>query len=245
MEHDNFRRCSFFDNFIVVSIRKLFLLLALGVLILLAMHFFPKDTSATIHSLFNLDRETNIPTWYSTILLFSVAFVALTIYYSSVARGSTKDFFWLAFGLFYLFLSADEMVGFHEIIDHSTALKWIVVYAPFCGLFFVFCVYYFIKTKKTENRRKIRKWILTGLVVYAIGGMGGEFLYYRFYPLSPFLQQLEIVFEEGLEMFGTIIVLIGCLKELGRIHAYICKPKTTEIGPCWENESIVKSHELA
>ncbi len=66
-----------------------------------------------------------------------------------------------------------------------------------------------------NNEAMLRNWILGGLVIFSIGGMGGELIDHIFYPLPPLLQISEIILEEGLEMMGTIIVFIGCLKELG------------------------------
>jgi hypothetical protein len=192
-----------------IPIRKLFFLQLFIVLFLILMHFFPERLSWTIHDKFNLDGEANIPTWYSTVLLFSVSLSSLGIYKLSFDHAHSRRF-WLVFSCVYCFLSLDEAAGLHEVIDRTTSVKWVFVYAPFAGAFFMICAYHLVKS----DNKTLRNWILSGLVVYVLGGLLGEFISYLFYPLPPLLQQLEFVLEEGFEMFGTIMVLMGCLQEL-------------------------------
>jgi hypothetical protein len=201
-----------------IPIRKLFLLLLFFVLILLLMHLFPSSLSCIIRNKFNLNGEANVPTWYSTVLLFSVALSSLIIY----LRGKTTAYnnnlwwsFWLGFSAVYCFLSLDEAACLHEIIDQYISIKWIFIYAPFAGMFFMACVCYLIVIR--NDSKTLRNWILGGLVIYAAGGLICEAINCLLYPLSPTLQQVEHIFEEGLELVGTIMVLMGCLHELNRV----------------------------
>jgi len=211
------------DNAMEIPVRKLFLLLLFIVFILLAMHFFPESLSSTIHNRFNLDGEANVPTWYSTVLLFSVALSSLIIYHldniSSYADKSWR-LFWLGFGGVYCFFSLDEAARLHEIIDVNTSIKWIFIYAPLVGIFFVVCAYYLAVR---NNNKTLRNWIIGGLIIYAAGGLFAEFVSYLFYPLPPALQQVEFVLEEGLELIGTILVLMGCLQESNRLYGIVHK----------------------
>lgn len=160
---------------------------------------------------FNLDGEANIPSWYSTVLLFSVSLCSLAIYGLSHAHGHTR--FWIYFGCAFCFLSLDEMVGIHELLDNTATVKWVFFYAPFAAAFFIVCVFYF----KNISQAVLRNWLLGGLVVYALGGLVCETLNHVFFPLPRLLQFLEFVLEEGLEMLGAIMVLTGCLHELDRL----------------------------
>jgi hypothetical protein len=211
-----------------IPIRKLFLLLLFFVLILLAMHFFSKSLSSTIHNRFNLDSEANIPTWFSTLLLFCVSLTSLVIYIlnRSIASKVSWNSFWIGFGAIYLFLSLDEAARIHEIIDSDEFetyvhkifditwhLKWIYVYAPFSAIFFMVCTYFLIVINKNND---LRNWILGGLIVYALGGLIGESIDYFFYS-----SQVEVVFEEGFELLGTIMVFRGCLQELNRRYGVV------------------------
>lgn len=200
----------------------IFLSLLCFVLVLVVMHFYPESRSRNIHNRFDLNAEANIPTWFSTVLLFSVSLCSLGIY---ILRKNTPQprIFWLMFSGVYCFLSLDEAARLHEIIDVATSIKWVFVYAPVAGIFFIICAYHLIKN---ENKT-LRQWILGGLVVYATGGLFSEFIGYSFYPLSPLLQQAEFVIEEALEMIGTLIVLRGCLHELNRL--WICDQQTQDV----------------
>jgi hypothetical protein len=106
----------------------------------------------------------------------------------------------------------DEAASFHEFFENILFFNWVIVYAPFALAFFVLCVYHLLKS----GNKTLRNWILDGLIVYALGGMGCELIARLFRPLPPLLNQMEIIFEEGLEMIGSIIVLMGCLRELIR-----------------------------
>jgi len=196
----------------MISIRKLFLLLILSECIILVMHFSQLNWSWAIEDRFDLDKEANVPTWFSVVLLFSVSTVSLIIY---ILGRDTRNYsswrrFWLGFSVVYCFLSLDEAARVHEGMDNVLHIKWIYVYMPFTALFFIICAYFLIVINKNKT---LTYWILGGLIVYALGGLLCETI--SFYLFSG---QAEVVIEEGLEMLGTIIVLTGCVEELERLH---------------------------
>ncbi len=197
-------------EYVVISIRKLLVGLLSIVVLLVLMHFFTGKAPSILHDRFDLDAEANIPTWFSTVLLFAVSMSSFRIFQLSPEDRPSRNF-WLFSAGVYAFLSLDESARFHEIIDHT--VKWVYVYAPLGFAFFVACACYFIRVQPSS----LRNWILGGMIVYALGGLGGEFASYWFRPLPQGLQQAEFVFEEGLEMIGSILVLMGCLTELHRL----------------------------
>jgi hypothetical protein len=203
----------------MISIRKLFLLLILSEFIILAMHFFQSNWSWAIEDRFDLDKEANVPTWFAVALLFSVSMVSLIIY---ILGRDTRIYnswrpFWLGFSVVFCFLSLDEASRVHEGIDNVFHIKWIYVYMPFAALFFIVCTYFFIFINKNKT---LTYWILGGLIVYALGGLLCETISFYLYS-----GKAEVVFEEGLEMLGAIMVLTGCVQELERLHkaAYLKK----------------------
>lgn len=214
-----------FKNIILKNPSRHIFSILMGVTFFLLMmhlvtHYFPDFFPQLVTDRFNLDMEANVPTWYATILFFSVSFASLLLY--SINSLSEKDyshwrFFWLIFGLVFCYLSIDEAARLHEIIDLTIPLKWVIVYAPFLLAFFIFSAFYFIKIKTDNNNT--RNWILTGLCIMAIGGMGAEMISYMFGPLPPDIQQAEFVIEEGGEMTGLIFVFTGCLSEIQSICA--------------------------
>ncbi len=181
------------------------------------MHLIPETLSWTIHSRFNLDNEGNVPTWFSSTLLYSVSVCSVLIYFSNNRsenpNGKTlEEYFWFLFSSVYCFLSLDEAASVHEIIDQALHVKWVYVYAPFAAIFFMICSYYIMIIRNNEST--LRNWILGGLIIFAFGSMGAELIAHITSGMPSFLRILEAMFEEGLEMIGTIMVLIGCLKEL-------------------------------
>ena len=196
----------------MISIRKVFLLLILSELIILAMHLFQTNWSWAIEDRFDLDKEANVPTWFAVVLLFSVSIIALIIHiveYDNKIETSWRSF-WLGFSAVYCFLSLDEGSRVHEGLDNVFHIKWIYVYMPFAAFFFIFCSYFLIVINKNKT---LTYWILGGLIVYALGGLLCETISFYFY-----YGKAEIVFEEGLEMLGTTMVLTGCMQELKRLH---------------------------
>lgn len=213
----------------IKNIRNWFFLLISIVLLLLAMHIITRGISVSIHRRFDLDNEANIPSWYSTILLFSISLISfLTFKIEAVKNnvGFVARNFWLVFSLFYCFLSLDEAARIHETIDGYTQFKWVVVYAPFAGMFFLMTAYYTIKL--VNDNKLFGYWILAGLVIYAVGGMGAEMIQYIYYPLSKPMLLIEVMIEEGLEMTGTVMVLMGCLLRLEHVHAAVYTPRIND-----------------
>lgn len=184
---------------------------------LVLMHFWAGALPVRLAQLFNLDREFNIPTWYSTILLFSVSLCSLGIAWRTAEPVSARRF-WGLFGLVFGFLSLDEGACVHEALGMAWKVKWIYFYAPFAAVFFLASAWYLIK----GGHRVLWPWILGGLLVYALGGLLGEAVSYWLRPLPEGWQQFEFVWEEGLEMAGTILVLSGCLREFNRLGALRC-----------------------
>ena len=205
-----------------IPIRKSFFILLSFLCILLLMHLFVHHISWAIHNIgmFNLDTEANIPTWYSTILLFLVSLCSLIVYrirVNGITRSERGNAFWLFLAIVYCFLSMDEAARIHEFIHGYTCIKWFYTYAPFGALIFIITAVYFSVIR--SNYKDLRIWILGGLICYASGGLVAEFLSHYFSPLSPVLQQVEFMFEEGMEMFGTSMVLMGCFTELNHLNA--------------------------
>lgn len=208
------------------SLKKIFWILT-GVVILLlgiytwnviAWHIIPQGMPEFFISRFDIDAEANIPTWFATTLLLLISISAFLIY-AEQRKTQPKNrwsFFWLFFGVVYCYFSLDEAAVIHEVFDLFFDDKWIVVYAPLALLFFLACTYYFFIKRKDEPR--LRNWIIGGLIVYVAGALGCEWIGYNF-DLVFAWQKVELVAEEGLEMLGTIMVLMGCLSELNRLTA--------------------------
>ncbi len=177
---------------------------------------------------FNINGEANIPTWYSTALLLLVAQAAFGVHLLRRQAGQALApglvhvlgrYFWLGFGLVYVFFSLDEAALVHELFDKLGAPKWVFFYAPGAFLYVSGCLLYFFRVEK--DQRSVRNWVLGGLLVYVIGGVGLEWVgyHYQLHLHEPLLQ-IEIVFEELFEFTGTAMVLAGCLTALNEALAH-------------------------
>jgi len=207
-----------------IPLKKIAFILAGVIIFLLGMytwnvmawHIIPAGMPDYITTWFDINDESSIPTWYATILLFLVAIVSYCIYHLEKKAQIKRPWlwFWLFFAIIYCFLSIDEGSVIHESIDNFTTFKWITFYAPVTFLFFLVCAFNFIIIRKED--RPLRNWVIGGLIVYAIGGLGCECLSFIF-PLNFAWQHVEYVAEEGFEMLGSSMVLMGCLYEINRI----------------------------
>ncbi len=65
-------------------------------------------------SLFRLQQEQSLPTWYSVVLLLGCGVVLLTISEWEMSRRGPRRTAWLVLGLIFVAMSIDEQVGFHE-----------------------------------------------------------------------------------------------------------------------------------
>ena len=183
-----------------------------GVVVLLAVgHFLAPHLPAVIAERIHLNTEASIPAWLSSSLLLGVSLCSARLWFGSPV-GARRHWAWLAAG--YLFLSADETGRLHELVDVLTPVKWVFVYAPVAlGVFVLVC-----RGLAAEPGADSR-WIIGGIVVFGIGGVGCEALSAWLHPLPPLWQEIEYAVEESLEMLGTIGVLTGCLSKCLRRSA--------------------------
>lgn len=70
-------------------------------------------------ALFELDREANIPTLYSSVTILLCAGLLAVIAVAEKRQQRRQYIYWLVLALTFLFLSIDETAGLHErmIID--------------------------------------------------------------------------------------------------------------------------------
>lgn len=163
----------------------------------------------TLHSRFDIDGEATVPAWYATILLFSVALCSIVIHVLQQRKkpDAKWPYHWLIFATAYFFFSLDEAARIHEALETRLHLKWIYIYAPFAAVFFAYCAYYLAFV---ESDKQLSRWVLCGITLFGLGALGMEAWTYFFYSASSELA--EAMIEESMELIGTTVVFIGCLK---------------------------------
>jgi hypothetical protein len=131
--------------------------------------------------LFDLDEESNVPTWYSaTMLLLCAMFLGVI----AAAKKKDRDSYawhWQILAIIFLGLSLDETAGLHEmtIIPLRSMLRasgvlrftWVVLGAAFVLIFIVAYLRFFMKLPQ-----KTRWLFALGGTLYVGGALGMELI---------------------------------------------------------------------
>jgi hypothetical protein len=207
---------------ITTSMQLLAVLIVFEVLLVL-MHFYQADTGR-LTTLFNLDVDgKTVGQWFSASQLFCVgALSCLTAKFVKPPKWPPPALM-MAVGLSFIFLAADEALGFHETITRYTVSYdwiprfegdhgvWIFVYGLIGLLVIAFTQRYiqkYIRLMMLYHSRQLLM-IATGLATFITGGVGLEVAdYYSLFEDA----DIQIALEEFLEMFGISIVLAGLLE---------------------------------
>ena len=204
-----------------IQIKLILSILVTIVLTLTVLHWLFYDSDFIYRDRFDLNREANLPTWFSSMLLFSVSVCAILIYLlrkNSDHDHGRRELFWILFAMAFCLFSMDETARFHETIGTNEKYKWLGYYTPFAILFLIANIIYFRTSKYVDNATKY--CIIGGLCIFMLGGMGVEFIFHHYRPMPLLLENIEYTFEEGLELLGVIWALGGCFYEIN----FLIKP---------------------
>ena len=180
----------------------------------------------TLHSLFDLDSEANIPAWFSSAQLLCVA---LAFWSRALCQPSrihpSKTFFILA-GCAALYVSADETAQIHErvtwwmgrrYVDWLPALAvknfWLVMIAVAVLVAICQLLAHDLIATWRDNRR-LALLAAFGIGIGLGGGMGVETIGYEIFhgPSTSLWYKAEVTLEEFMEMFGASLILFSALK---------------------------------
>jgi hypothetical protein len=161
---------------------------------------------------FNLDREMNVPTWFSTVCFL---FAALLLWQLSVTDSPGARRYWKGLALVFGFLSIDESAAFHEMavepmrrLFHAHGLlyfSWVILGAAFVAVLAVLYVRFFL-----SQPRPARGFFMFSAAIFLTGTLGLEMLGGRYVELhgsSTFTYALIANCEEMLEMAGLVLFL--------------------------------------
>lgn len=167
--------------------------------------------------LFSLSYEANVPTWYSSALLFTCALVLAVV--AAAARQQRQRFVphWYGLAAGFLYISLDELVSIHEAtgwlkLSGVLYFSWVI---PAAALLLVLGIVYlkFLAHLPAPFRRR---FVLCG-GIYVAGAVGMEL------PLGWWTERegtnnlgyaLIDHVEEGLEMLGVNLFLLALLDYL-------------------------------
>ncbi|MBC7811064.1 MAG: hypothetical protein H7175_07960, partial [Burkholderiales bacterium] len=218
---------------VLVLTAMAFVVCSLGVRALESLPDFANRDPFLFSYLFDVDKEANFPTWYSSAaLLLCAGLLALV---ASAAK--TSRLHWWAMSGVFVLLSIDETVSLHErtmapiynilkvrgVIDSAIGefltYPWIILGAVFV-LLFVIAYGRFLLRLPARTR-----WLfILGGALFVVGAMGMELVDSYFaqrYGHDNTFSHLSGILEESLEMFGVIIFAYGVLDYLRRNAADI------------------------
>lgn len=169
--------------------------------------------------LFNINRESSIPTWYASSLLLACAILLGLIAHNQYVRQAGERRYWIGLALIFLFLSIDEAAEIHERLTQPLQavfnaggplfFAWMIAYIP---LVLVFGVVYFRFWLRLPPRTR-RLFLLSG-VLYLGGAVGvemiGSNIWYQDGGTSLFYSTIGTI-EEFLEMLGAATLIYTLL----------------------------------
>jgi hypothetical protein len=168
--------------------------------------------------LFNVDREANVPTWFSSVLLLLCGGLAATIgaLAAREARGR-----WLLMAVLFVAMSLDESAIIHEMMIKPTRAlfngsgylyyTWIIP-----GAIIVAAVVAYYWKFITALPDHIRSRLMIGAGTYVFGALVVEAISGRIADQHGlgFAYEMTALLEESLEMFGAVIIISGLLAHL-------------------------------
>jgi hypothetical protein len=171
----------------------------------------------------DLNKEGNLPTWYSSSALLVASLLLAIISREEKRAGSRYSYHWLFLSIVFLFLSLDEIAGLHErSSDPIRSLlgtgggafyySWVIP-----GMAFVLLVGAFSLKFLFSLDPRIRKYFVIGGFLFVAGSLGMEMIggswaakHGRFNLTYYLMTDLE----ETLEMSGVLVFISGLLLHL-------------------------------
>lgn len=178
-------------------------------------------TAKNIIKWFDFNLESNVPTWFSVIILAFAAMLFFIIYCHKKRSLIKGAHYWLTLCFIFLFLSMDESVQVHEevakILQPSVGTKlsgflywaWVVPY----GVFVIAAAVYFLRFVVSLPVQTRNLFILAG-GLYVFGALILEFpegYFYLKYGLDHIYNRILYFVEELCEMSGVSVLIYALL----------------------------------
>lgn len=175
---------------------------------------------------FSISMEPNLLNFYSALALVASS-VGLVFIAMDESRRRTRDArAWWLLAILLAGLGLDEYVMIHEMANRTLqevldtsgvfTFAWIIP----AGIFAILVFFFFLGFLRRIDPRTARRFVLGGALV-VVGAVGMEMAAgviterWGFYSVQHIAEQ---VVEEGLEMLGSLVFLVGVLEHLRR-HA--------------------------
>ncbi len=174
-----------------------------------------------IHKLFHLDREANIPAWFSSMQLFMIGMVFFLTGYRSQSQLVLSRTVLVFLAVVFIFLSMDESASIHERMhvilkrqEWMPSLKiglWIPIYL-FLIVVITIAIYPHIRIMWAHFPQEAAV-LVVGILIFLLGAVGIEIVADLFLrdDIRSIPYAVEVAFEELLEMAGGSVILYGAL----------------------------------
>ena len=208
-----------------------FLLLIASIAGQIAKYIFGHDTVYGLVNMFSVDREGNVPTFFSaSLLLFSSLLLALI---TALKRQSHDARWpqWAILSLSLLFMAVDESVGLHELLHDSGKsllghgnrgffhMAWVIFGIPFVLVFVLSYLRFFFSLPPQTQRQ-----FFAAASIFFSGALGMEMIggyYAASHGMQNFQYSILATVEEGLEMAGVIVFINALLNYLISHHRQV------------------------
>jgi hypothetical protein len=170
----------------------------------------------------SLDQEINIPTYFSTLLLFLSAILLAVIARLQKNQTGTDPFHWGLLSIIFLYLSVDETAGLHELFNKPVQRNlnprgifengWVIIAIPLV----IFLGLVYIKFLSHLARKTRFQFLLAG-GIYIAGAIGFELLgagYVSQHGIDNLTYAMIATLEESFEMAGAILFIAALLDYL-------------------------------
>ena len=182
-------------------------------------------------NLFHLDKERNIPTAFSTLLLLSAAALLWFIRTHEKAQGSRDVPRWTVLAIGFLYMAMDEFGHIHELLivrvqhllgDGALGVFYYAWVVPAIVVVLVLAVFFLGFLRRLPAR--------TGLVfsvaamLFIGGAIGVEMLEGRhdeLYGEQDLTYIVYVIVEESLEMAGVIVFIHALLQYIAGKHEWL------------------------
>ena len=196
------------------------LLVGTGIFVQVEKYAFDHDYQWGLLRLFDLDGESNVPAWYSSVALFLCVPLLVLV---SAKKGGPYVRHWQILGVVFVLLSLDEAASFHEPLSwklqagldsHGIFYYAWVIPAILFVLFILMTYRRFLQGLPRETRSR---FLMAG-AIYVTGAIGLEMVeswYVELHGNQNLFMALTIGVEEGLEMLGVVLFIRALLLYLG------------------------------
>lgn len=182
-------------------------LTAASYLFLIATVALGVDSGAVVSArkFFDVNAETNLPSWFSAVLLTVVGLVTLEHGRQEFVRGEKWRWHWMVLGAGFVYLSLDELVGLHErfvgpmtaVVGDSGVFKYAWVAAALPAVVVLALVY--VRFLLALPRRTLGLVLLAG-ALYVGGSVGLEMV-------------ANVVSDSGVSEEGMLIGTLQAIEE--------------------------------